>query len=67
MHLIWWAFSILLMLLLFRWFEPVLKKRIWKDSPLDILQRKFASGEITAEEYEQKKKILEGDMTMVAN
>lgn len=31
------------------------------ESPLEILKRKYANGEITAEEYEQKKKILEND------
>ena len=29
-------------------------------SPLDMLKAKFVNGEITAEEYEAKKKILEG-------
>jgi putative membrane protein len=32
-----------------------------KDSPLDILQKRFAAGEITTEEYQEKKKILEND------
>jgi len=36
-------------------------QRMKKDSPLDILQRRFASGEITNEEYLEKKKILEND------
>jgi putative membrane protein len=36
-------------------------QRYKKDSPLDILQRRFASGEITNEEYQEKKKILEND------
>jgi len=30
-----------------------------KDPPLDILKKRFASGEINKEEYEEKKKILE--------
>ncbi|MCQ6961512.1 SHOCT domain-containing protein [Mucilaginibacter sp. JC4] len=30
-----------------------------KDSPLDILKKRFASGEITKEEYHERKKILE--------
>ena len=29
-------------------------------SPIDMLKAKFVNGEITAEEYETKKKILEG-------
>jgi putative membrane protein len=38
-------------------------QRYKKDSPLDILQKRFASGEITNEEYQEKKKILENDLT----
>lgn len=30
-----------------------------KESPLEVLKRRYASGEITAEEYEQRKKVLE--------
>jgi len=33
-----------------------------KDSPLDILRQRFASGQITTTEYNEKKKILEEDM-----
>jgi putative membrane protein len=32
-----------------------------KDTPLGILQKRFAAGEITAEEYKEKKNILEKD------
>jgi putative membrane protein len=34
----------------------------WKMySALDILQKRFASGELTLEEYNEKKKVLEKD------
>ena len=49
------------MFLMFGWFEPVPKKRLRRDSPLDILQKRFASGEITNEEYQERKRILEVD------
>jgi uncharacterized membrane protein len=48
------------MLLFF--FEPRWKKKKNNNSsPLEILQRRFASGEITKEEYEEMKAILERD------
>ena len=50
------------MVALFGWFEPVSKRRIMRDSPLDILQKRFATGEITTEEYQAKKTILETDI-----
>ena len=37
--------------------------RYKKGSPLDILQGRFALGEISNEEYQEKKKILENDLT----
>lgn len=61
MHMLWWFFWILIMFLMFGWFEPVPKKRLRRDSPLDILQKRFASGEITNEEYQEKRNILEVD------
>ena len=66
MHMLWWFFWILAMFLLFGWFEPVPKKRLRRDSPLDILQKRFASGEITNEEYQEKKSILEADVAKAA-
>lgn len=59
MHLIWWFVWIIILLSIFATPYNIpgpLKK---KNSPLDILQKRFASGQITAEEYQQKKKILE--------
>jgi len=34
-----------------------------KDAPLDILQKRFAAGQITNEEYRERKKILTVDLT----
>ncbi len=59
MHLIWW--TIWLVLLVWIFFIPIdipfRKNR--KEDPLGILKKRFASGEITKEEYEASKKILE--------
>ncbi|HET7466108.1 MAG TPA: SHOCT domain-containing protein [Candidatus Dormibacteraeota bacterium] len=32
-----------------------------REAPIDILQRRFASGEINAEEYEKARDLLKGD------
>jgi putative membrane protein len=61
MHLIWWFIWIMLLIWIFATPYRIPFQRMKKDSPLDILQRRFASGEITNEEYKEKKKILEND------
>ena len=35
--------------------------RLPKNNPIDILKRRFANGEITEEEYNEKRAILEED------
>lgn len=62
MHLIWWFIWVIILFSIFGFFEPVRKTRIKKDSPLDILQKRFASGEISKDEYFENKKILEEDI-----
>ena len=61
MHLLWWLFWIICLFIIFGWYGPARKRKAKKDSPLEILQRRFASGEITKEDYEEKKKILQSD------
>ena len=67
MHLLWWIFWVLILFIAFGWFEPVPKRRIRRDSPLDILQKRFATGEITTEEYHEKKTILESGLVKNTN
>ena len=59
MHLIWWFVWIMLLFWIFALPYNIPGQRYKKYSPLDILQNRFASGLITKEEYEEKKKILE--------
>jgi putative membrane protein len=61
MHIFWWLFWLVLFLAFFGWFEPVPRKKRKKQSGLEILQMRFAKGEITKEEYEERKAILERD------
>ncbi|MEO5593943.1 MAG: SHOCT domain-containing protein [Chitinophagaceae bacterium] len=59
MYFIWWF--VWMGLLFWIFFTPwgIPGERRKKESPLDILQKRFASGEITKEQYSEHKKILE--------
>ncbi len=61
MHWVWWILWVILILWIFAIPYDIPGQRKKKDSPLDILKRRFASGEISNEEYEEKKKIFEID------
>ncbi|OGA29672.1 MAG: electron transporter RnfE [Betaproteobacteria bacterium RIFCSPLOWO2_02_FULL_65_24] len=59
--LLWWVLIILGIVVLVRWLarssggrEPV------AETPLDILKKRYARGEIDREEFEQKKRDLGG-------
>ena len=62
MHLIWWFVWIILLFWIFAIPYDVPGQRSKKDTPLDILKKRYASGEINNEEYQEKKKILENDL-----
>ncbi len=61
MHLVWWFIWLILLFWIFATPYDVPGQRKKKDSPLDILKRRLASGEITTEEYQDKKRIIEND------
>lgn len=62
MHLFWWIFWILAIVVLFSFATPVPKGRgKASETPLEILQRRFARGEIDAAEYEERKARLTRD------
>lgn len=62
MHLIWWFFWLFWLFWIFATPYNIPGQRMKPDSPLDILKKRFASGQIKNEEYQEKKKILEGDL-----
>jgi putative membrane protein len=62
MHLIWWIVWIMLVFWIFALPYRIPGQRYRKDSHLDILKRRLALGEITNEEYLEKKNILESDL-----
>jgi len=62
MHLLWWIVWLVLLFWIFALPYNIPGQRMRRDSPLDILQKRFANGEITTDEYQEKKKILEKDI-----
>jgi putative membrane protein len=63
MSFIWWLFWIAAIAVFFALATPVRRShaRIYED-PLSILRRRFAAGEITTAEYEERKALLQRDM-----
>jgi putative membrane protein len=61
MHLTWWFIWMILLIWIFAIPYNIPYQRFRKNSPFDILRKRLASGEITNEEYQEKKKILENN------
>lgn len=62
MNFIWWIIWMVMIFWIFATPYNIPGQWTRKDSPLDILQKRFASGLITNDEYQEKKKILENDL-----
>jgi len=59
MHIFWWLFWIAVVVVLFLPITPVSRGRR-RETPLEVLQRRYAAGEISTEEYEERKtKLIE--------
>ena len=58
MMLLFWGGLIVLVVWAVRGFSG--RPRTGADSALDILKRRLAAGEISADEYEQARKVLQG-------
>ena len=58
MHFFWWIFWILIAAWIFLTPYNIPGQRRKKDTPLDILKKRFARGEITRQEFEAKKQFL---------
>jgi putative membrane protein len=62
MNMIWWFLWFIMIFWIFATPYDIPGQRRKKDSPLDLLQKRFASGQITKEEYHDHKQILENDL-----
>lgn len=60
MHFFWWLFWIVLIVAFFALIGPVPRGRR-RQTPFEVLQRRYAAGEITEKEYEERKAKLGRD------
>ena len=58
MHFFWWMFWIATIVLLFSPITPVSPGRR-RQTPLEVLQRRYAAGEVATADYEERKANLE--------
>lgn len=63
MNLLWWFIWMILIFWIFATPYDIPGQRRRRDSPLEILQKRFASGQIGNDEYQANKKILENDLS----
>jgi len=65
MSVFWWLFWVALIAIFFTFVAPVPRSRARQmhETPLDILRRRYASGELTTEEYEERVRRLQGQST----
>lgn len=62
MHMIWWLFWIFLITTAFTAVTPVPRNLLRSgERALDILDRRYAAGRLSSEEYERRKAVLERD------
>ena len=60
MHILWWLFWIIVISGFFALLTPVPRKKIRK-TPLQILEHRYAAGEIGTQEYQERRTRLERD------
>ncbi|WP_041326890.1 SHOCT domain-containing protein [Robiginitalea biformata] len=61
MHFIWWIIWLILLIWIFFVPYDIPYRKNENENPNDILKKRFAKGEISKEEYEESKKVLESD------
>ena len=59
MHMVWWFVWMVLLFWIFASPYTIAGQRARKDTALDLLKKRLASGEIGAEKYQEIKKTLE--------
>lgn len=66
MHILWWLFWIVLIVSTFSWATPVPRRQMRRyEHPLATLQRRYAAGELTTSEYDERKARIVSDMHLL--
>lgn len=63
MHFLWWIFWLALIgvIVFYGWGRPGEQRRHARESAHEVLQRRLASGEITPDQYQERKALLDRD------
>lgn len=59
MHFIWWIVIVAITLLALLFFYKSNGQKAKAESPLDVLKKRLASGAISKEDFQEKKKLIE--------
>nr|WKN40387.1 SHOCT domain-containing protein [Tunicatimonas sp. TK19036] len=59
MHIIWWVIWVIFIIWIFATPWDIPGQRTKKETPLDLLKKRYAKGEISKEEYEDIKRTLQ--------
>lgn len=64
MHFFWWLFWFASIVMFFSFVVPVPRRRhaLLRETPLDLLRRRYAAGELTTAEYDERKERLSADL-----
>ncbi len=60
MHFGWWILWVVFLLWIFATPYNIPGQKTKKDTPLDVLDKRFASGEINKQEYQEMKSLMGG-------
>ncbi len=63
MHLVWWFLWGMFIFWIFAVPYPIPGQRFQSDSPLEILKKRFAAGEINESEYREMRETITHDHT----
>ncbi|QKT05039.1 SHOCT domain-containing protein [Ectothiorhodospiraceae bacterium 2226] len=62
MHALWWLFWVVLIVgVIFALLQGSGRREARRETPYEILQRRYAEGEISKDEYEERKRTLGHD------